>query len=88
MWEEAPGRCLWVGVVTHHGAGCTEGAPPSLPCDQPLTFFRTMNSFSAVALRAPSSSYLGVGETGAGGEGSGLGNHLSSWPSSSGAQKG
>ena len=43
-----------------------EGAPPSLPCDQPLTFFRTTNSFSAVALRATSSSYLGVGETGAG----------------------
>lgn len=35
-------------------------APPSLPCRRTLTFFRTTNSFSAVALRATSSSYLHV----------------------------
>jgi len=35
-------------------------APPSLPCRRTLTFFRTTNSFSAVALKATSSSYLHV----------------------------
>lgn len=36
-------------------------SPPSLPSKWTLTFFRTTNSFSAVALRATSSSYLDVG---------------------------
>ena len=40
-----------------------------------LTFFRATNSFSAVALRATSSSYLGVRETEAGAEESGFGSH-------------
>lgn len=54
---------------------------PSCPMSSPLTFFRTTNSFSAVALRATSSSYLGWGERGVAAERWGLGHHLSFWAS-------
>lgn len=42
---------------------------PACPVTSALTFFRTTNSFSAVALRATSSSYLSVGDRGARAEG-------------------
>lgn len=71
-----PGKVLWVGVVTHPTGGCAHrGVAPSLPEPSPFTFFRTTNSFSAVALKATSSSYLGVRETEAGAEESGFGSH-------------
>lgn len=61
---------------------------PPCPETSPLTFFRTTNSFSAVALRATSSSYLSVGDRGTRAERSALEYHPSSQASSSGGQKG
>lgn len=55
-------------VTIPPNGGCADGFPPP----SPLTFFRTTNSFSAVALRATSSSYLSVGEKGVRAEGQGL----------------
>lgn len=71
-----PGKVLWVGVATSPTGGCAHrGAAPSLPEPIPFTFFRTTNSFSAVALKATSSSYLCVRESEAGAEESGFGSH-------------
>lgn len=68
MWEKPHGRKgpLWSVQQLCPPWRMCRWVPFSLcPMTSPLTFFRTTNSFSAVALRATSSSYLSVGKRGA-----------------------
>lgn len=77
MWEEAPGKVLWVGVVTHPTGGCAHrgvALPPLPRSPAPLPSLEPLNSFS-VRPSKPPPSYLGVRETEAGAEESGLGSH-------------